>query len=45
MKDIMNHTTEAGKEVVEEIGKQLDDKLGFLVTPGNGNIDEEIAAH
>ncbi len=45
MKDIMDHTTKVGNEVVEKIGKQLDDKLGFLVTPGNGNIDEEIAAH
>ncbi len=45
MKDIMDHTTEVVNKAAEKIGKQLDDKLGFLVTPGNGNIDEEIAAH
>ena len=48
MKAINDHTTEVGNEIVKQVGDKMDEKLAsinaLLVTPGNGNLDEQIAA-
>ena len=48
MRAINDHTTEVGNEIVKQVGDKMDEKLAsinaLLVTPGNGNIDEQIAA-